>query len=198
MFSAVELFEHGSLEGPTIGEFKPVPATLDDYNLASDLTGVFREPPSGLVIHYAGLLGDQLLSGSLWAARHNALDFFAAHAGPGLTELIGRLAEPGRDTDISYQMMPVHASVIGPSAADFNLRPRGEAGAATLVRTPGGSLPSESAEGLIVAAQLGAEDRNLLYEIYDHRPANVAGDAELIALHVAFVTAGGVEQLVGQ
>jgi hypothetical protein len=123
------------------------------------------------------------------------VDFFAARAGDGLTEFVRRLTAPHRDPDLSYQLKPVEAAVVGPAAHDFELRPRGAANGAVLVRTPGAALPSAESAGLIVAARLGDVDDDVLYEFRDAAPPEVTEHAQLIHLHSIFTTAPGLAGL---
>lgn len=169
---------------------------MAEYEMASDLTGIFVEPPQGLVVHYAGPIDGLVLSGSFWAHRQSALDFFAGRAGDGLTEFVRRLTAPHRDPDLSYQLKPIEDFVIGPVAGDFELRPRGEADGAALVRTPGAPLPPADSPGLIVAARLGEDDDNLLYEFRDSAPSEVVEDVIVIDLHSVFTTAQGLADLL--
>jgi hypothetical protein len=178
-----------------IGEFDLIPGTMAEYEMASDLTRVFVDPPAGLVVHYAAPIGDLVLSGSLWAARQNALDFFSGRAADGLTEFVRRLTAPQRDPDISYQLKPVEDAVIGPAARDFELRARGAADGAVLIRTPGAALPSAESAGLIIAARLGEVDDAMLYAFCDSTPSEVSEDAQVINLHSIFTTAPGLAGL---
>ncbi|MBJ7353894.1 MAG: hypothetical protein JHC98_03640 [Thermoleophilaceae bacterium] len=180
---------------PAIGEFDPIEGTMAEYEMASDLTGIFVNPPEGLVIHYAGPIGAMVLSGSLWAARQNALDFFAGRAGEGLTEFVHRLTAPQRDPNLSYQLKPVEQSVIGPRAGDFEVRPRGSAKGAVLIRTVGAELPPATSPELIVAVRLGELDDHTLYEFRATAPNDLAEAAEVIQLHSIFTTAPGLAVL---
>jgi hypothetical protein len=180
---------------PAIGEFNPIEGTLAEYEMGSDLTGIFVNPPVGQAVHYAGLIGATVLTGSLWASRQDAVDFFAATAVEGLTEFVHRLMAPHRDPDLSYQLRPAEAVVIGPAAVDFELRPRGKADGAVLVRTSGAALPPADSSGLVAAARLGAEDHDMLYEFRDAAPPEPSEDAEVIQLYSLFTAAPSIARL---
>lgn len=180
------------LRRPTIGEFNPIEGTLDEYDLASDLTGIFVEPPRGLVVHYAGRRDGIVHAGSLWATQQSALDFFSARVGDGLTELVHRLTAPERDPDLTYHLRPVESIVVGPDADNFALRPRGKTGGAVLVRTPGAELPPADDPGLVIAARLTELDDEMLYEYRSAPPNDLAEDAHVIELHALFAVPPGV------
>ncbi|MFT4049202.1 MAG: hypothetical protein QM648_05110 [Solirubrobacterales bacterium] len=184
--------------GPAIGEFAPVPGTMAEYEMGSDLTRVFADPPRGLVVHYAGPIDDLVLSGSLWARRQSALDFFSERVGDALTELVRRLMSAERDPDLSYELLPVDEIVVGPAAPDFVLRPRGEAGGAVLVRTPGGAMPDPQEQGLILAAARRSGPNTMLYEFHADRPDSIDERAELITLHSIFLTEPGLAAVSGR
>jgi hypothetical protein len=189
---------HGGTNGashPAIGEFNPIEGTMAEYELASDLTGIFVEPPPGQVLHFGGPIDNLVLSGSVWATRQQAVNFFAVRAGDGITEFVRRLTAPHRDPDLSYQLKPVEELVVGPAAHDFELRPRGEADGAVLLRTPGAKLPPADSAGLILAARLSDVDDRMLYEFRDAMPREVAAGAQVIHLHSIFTTAQGLAEL---
>lgn len=181
--------------GPSIGEFKPMPGTMAEYELASDLTGIYEKAPRGLVIHYAGPIGDLVLSGSLWARRQYALDFFAERAGEGVTELVRKLNAPGRDPDLTYQLLPTAGITVGRRARDFELRARGAADGAVLIRTPGAPLPPSGRDDLILSALREDEDGHILYEFLTGVPAEIAEGAQLIHLHSIFTTGPGLDEV---
>ncbi len=182
---------------PSIGEFNPIEGTLEEYDLASDLTGIFVKPPAGLVVHFAGRYDGLVLSGSLWATQQAALDFFSARVGEGLTELVRRLTAPERDDDLTYHLKPVVGVVVGPDADDFALRPRGETGGAVLVRTPGAALPPVDDPGLVVAAKLTGIDDEMVYEYRSVRPEQIPGGAHVMELHALFALPSGVDAVRG-
>lgn len=180
---------------PVIGEFDPIEGTLAEYEMGSDLTGIYVKPAPGQALHYAGLIGESVLTGSLWVARQNALDFFVEVAADRLTEFVRRLMAPHRDPDLSYQLKPVEQVVIGPAASDFEKRARGAANGAVLVRTPGAAVPAADSAGLVIAVRLGEEDDNQLYEFRDAAPPEPSGSAQIIHLHSLFTTAPGIAGL---
>jgi hypothetical protein len=186
---------HTGDQGPVIGEFDPIEGTLAEYELGSDLTGIYTNSPTGQALHYAGRIGETVLTGSLWVARQNALDFFVATLADQLTEFVRRLTAPHRDPDLSYQLKPVEEVVIGPAAGAFESRARGHADGAVLVRTPGAAVPVADSPGLIAAARLGDEDGNVLYEFRDSAPLEVSDNAQLIDLYSLFTTAPGIAAL---
>lgn len=178
-----------------LGEFTPVVGTMADYELASDLTGVYADPPPGLVIHYAGPIGEQVLSGSLWVSRQSASDFFARSAGRGLTELVHRLATPERKADISYDINEVLSVKTGPAAADFIDRPRGQAGGAVLLRTAADAPPATSRAGLILETLVPTANGTLLYEMLAEPPAEIPDQSQLIQLHSLIAFGPALDQL---
>jgi hypothetical protein len=191
------VISHGQThdQRPAIGEFNPIEGTLAEYEMGSDLTGIFVNPPTGQAVHYAGLIGNTVLTGSLWVSRQNALDFFTDSAADQLTEFVHRLMAPHRDPDLSYQLKPAEEVVIGPAAGDFELRARGAADGAVLMRTPGAAAPAADSAGLVVAVRLGEEDDNLLYEFRDSAPPGPSDDAQIIPLYSLFTTAPGIAGL---
>lgn len=173
---------HSALE-TTLGEFAPVPGSMADYEVASDLTGVFSDPPAGLAIHFAGPIDGTVLSGSIWEARQSAREFFVRSAGEGLTELVHRMATAGRNSDITYKMEEVTALRVGDAASDFVNRPRGEAGSAVLLRTPHLDALGAARPGLILATVVPTDSGTLHYEFLDHEPERIGEATELIRLH---------------
>lgn len=182
---------------PAIGEFNPIAGTLEEYDLASDLTGIMVQQPHGLIVTYAGRYDGLVLAGSLWVTQQAALNFFSARVGEGLTELVHRLTAPERDPDLTYHLKPVEAIVVGPDADDFALRPRGQTGGAVLVRTPGAKLPAADEPGLVIAARLTELDDEMLYEYRSTPPTELAGGAHMMELHALFAVPPGVAAVRG-
>lgn len=177
---------------PVIGEFIPAPGTFAEYEIGTDLTGLYSEPPNGLVLHYGAIVEGNLLSGSVWDDAQSALDFFSERAGAGLTEMVRRLAAPGRDPDLSYKLMPAVATVVGRAADTFDLRPRGEAVGTVLIRRPGAALPDGEDPNLILAVKLGAEDDHTLFEYFASEPPTIPEDASIARLHSLYTTEAGL------
>lgn len=161
-----------------IGEFDPLPETMAEYERVGDLTRIFDDIPEGIVIHYAGLTGGEVLSGSLWVSRECALDFFAE-----------------RDPNLTCGLGEVRNALIGPEAERFHARPRGEAGGAVLVRVPGGHFPEKPLPGLIAALDVLKPDGPVLYEFRSEHPEAVAANAEVTALHSLFTASPGLDAI---
>lgn len=181
---------------PVIGEFKPIPGTMEEYELGSDFTRIFSDPPRGIVMHYAGKVNaEEVITGSFWIYRQAPLDFFAERVGDALTDLVKALSAPERDPDLSYGLYEVSRVMLGPAAAEFDRRPRGEANGAVLVRVAGGHFPERAFPETIASLEVIRDEGPVLYEFRTSAPESVAEDAEVIELHSIFTVAAGLDAI---